>query len=82
MNVRENAVAPDFPTLNARRRVGGSGQAEHRITIQDNRGYALASPLSLADNNFLVIQGDDACGLTLPRLAASCRLPAIIRDRS
>lgn len=60
LNVRENGVAPDFPTLNAAIAAWVMGGRPNTvITILDNRNYTLASPLSLADKAFLVIQADD-----------------------
>jgi hypothetical protein len=59
-NVRENAVAPDFPTLDAALTAWALlGRPNTIITILDNRNYTLASPLSLADDSFLVIQATD-----------------------
>ena len=60
MTVRENGVAPDFPSLNAAIAAWvGAGRPNTVITIEDNRTYTLASPLSLADDSFLIIQADD-----------------------
>lgn len=60
LNVRENGVAPDFATLDAA--IGSwvaLGRPDAVITILDNRNYPLASPLTLADDSFLVIQAAD-----------------------
>ncbi|HEV3198227.1 MAG TPA: hypothetical protein VGZ73_09975 [Bryobacteraceae bacterium] len=60
MNVLENGVAPDFPTVNAAVAAWvTAGRPNAVITILDNRNYTLNSPLTLADNRFLVIQSDD-----------------------
>lgn len=62
MTVQENGVAPLFPTLNAAiSNWQSQGRPDCVITIADNRNYALTSPLTLADNNFLVIQAADTC---------------------
>ncbi|HEY5913093.1 MAG TPA: hypothetical protein VJA21_21090, partial [Verrucomicrobiae bacterium] len=58
--VREGGVAPDFPTLNAAMNAWVlQGKPNAVITIVDNRTYALNSPVSLADDRFLVIQAED-----------------------
>jgi hypothetical protein len=60
LTVRENGVAPDFPTLDAALAAWASpGRPSAVITILDNRTYTVASPLELADGNFLVIQAAD-----------------------
>src|SRR5262245_2508602 len=60
LNVRENGVAPDFPTLDAALAAWVlEGRPNAVITILDNRNYTVASPLALADGNFLVIQAAD-----------------------
>jgi hypothetical protein len=60
LNVRENGAAPDVPTLNAAVASWvAAGRPNAVITILDNRNYTLATPLSLADNSFLVIQADN-----------------------
>jgi hypothetical protein len=60
LTVLENGPAPHFPTLND---AIADWEQQHRpdtvITILDNRSYALNSPLTLADNNFLVIEAGD-----------------------
>ncbi len=60
LNVRENGVAPDFSTLDGA--VGAwvaLGRPDAVITILDNRSHSLASPLSLADDSYLVIEAAD-----------------------
>ncbi len=60
LSVVEGGVAPDFPDLNAAINdwvVRGRPNAV--ITILDNRTYTLNSPLSLADDRFLVIQAEE-----------------------
>src|SRR5262249_17020188 len=51
LTVRENGVAPDFPTLDA---ALAEWVLQNRpntvITLLDNRSYTMASPLSLADD--------------------------------
>lgn len=60
LTVLENGPAPNFPTLNdAINDWIARGRPNTVITILDNRSYALNSPLTLADNNFLVIQAGD-----------------------
>ena len=60
LTVRESGVAPDFPTLTAALNAWVlQGRPNTVITILDNRNYSLTSPLSLADNGFLVIQAAD-----------------------
>ena len=62
MTVQENSVAPKFQTLNAAiNNWQIQGRPDCVITIADNRNYALTSPLTLANNNFLVIQAQDNC---------------------
>jgi hypothetical protein len=60
LDVLEAGVAPTFTTLNAA--IGdwvAQGRPNAVITIRDNRSYALNSPLTLADDSFLVIQSSD-----------------------
>jgi hypothetical protein len=60
LNVLEGAAAPDFPTLNdAINSWVSQGRPNAVITILDNRTYTLSSPLTLADDQFLVIQAAD-----------------------
>jgi len=60
LTVLENGLAPDFPTLNdAINDWVTRGRPNAVITILDNRSYALNSPLTLADDTFLVIQAGD-----------------------
>ncbi len=60
LTVIEGGVAPNFPTLNDAISVWvGQGRPNTVITILDNRTYTLNSPLSLADDSFLVIQAAD-----------------------
>lgn len=60
LTVLEGAAAPDFPTLDAAiNNWIAQGRPNTVITILDNRSYALASPLTLADTSFLVIQAAD-----------------------
>jgi len=60
LTVLENGPAPDFPTLNdAINDWIARGRPNTVITILDSRSYALNSPLTLADNSFLVIQAGD-----------------------
>lgn len=60
LTVIEGGVAPNFPTLNdAVNAWVAQGRPNTVITILDNRTYALNSPLSLADDSFLVIQAVD-----------------------
>jgi hypothetical protein len=60
LTVIEGAVAPDFATLNdAINSWIAQGRPNTVITIRDNRTYLLASPLTLADDSFLVVQADD-----------------------
>lgn len=58
--VREGAAAPEFPSLMAALADWATqGRPDAVITIEDNRTYALTSPLELADDTFLVIQAAD-----------------------
>jgi hypothetical protein len=60
LHVRDQGVAPDFPTLDAALAEWAlQGRPNAVITLLDNRSYAWTSPLSLADDGFLVIQADD-----------------------
>jgi hypothetical protein len=60
LTVREGAAAPEFATLmNALAEWATQGRPNTVITIEDSRTYTLTSPLTLADNNFLVIQAAD-----------------------
>jgi hypothetical protein len=60
LTVLENGPAPHFPTLNdAIAEWEQQQRPDAIITILDNRSYALNSPLTLADNNFLVIEAGD-----------------------
>jgi len=60
LTVRDNGVAPDFATLDAALAAwAAQGRPNAVITILDNRSYTVASPLTLADGNFLVIQAAD-----------------------
>ncbi|MGH7516517.1 MAG: hypothetical protein ACREOC_03470 [Gemmatimonadales bacterium] len=59
-DVRENGVVPEFPTIDAALNAWVlAGRPDAVIMILDNRTYTLASPLSLADDSFLVIQAAD-----------------------
>jgi hypothetical protein len=60
LDVIEGGAAPRFPTPDAA--IGAwiaQGRPNAVITLLDNRSYALASPLELADGAFLVIQAGD-----------------------
>jgi hypothetical protein len=60
LQVKEGAAAPDFPKLDdAIAEWVLQGRPNAVITILDSRSYKLTSPLSLADNRFLVIQAAD-----------------------
>jgi hypothetical protein len=60
LTVLEGAAAPNFPTLNdAINDWVSQGRPNAVITILDNRSYPLNSPLTLADDRFLVIQAGD-----------------------
>ncbi len=60
LTVRDNGVPPDFATLDAALNAWAlGGRPNAVITILDNRNYTMASPLTLADGNFLVIQAAD-----------------------
>jgi hypothetical protein len=57
--VRENAVAPDFATLDlALSEWVSQGRPDTIITISDNRNYDLTAPIQLS-NGWLVIQAQD-----------------------
>jgi hypothetical protein len=60
LRVLEGGPATTFPTLNAAITEWiNQGRPNAVITIDDNRSYAFASPLELADDTFLVIQAND-----------------------
>jgi hypothetical protein len=60
LTVIEGGVTPNFPTLNdAVNAWVAQGRRNTVITILDNRTYTLNSPLSLADDSFLVIEAVD-----------------------
>lgn len=61
LSVREGGVPPnEFPTVNdAVTEWINQGRPNCVISILDNRNYALASPLELADDRFLAIEAAD-----------------------
>ncbi len=57
LNVIEGGAAPDFATLDdALTEWAGQGRPNCIITIGDNRTYGITSPLTLANDRFLVIE--------------------------
>ena len=60
LNVVNGGVAPDFATLDdAITEWASQGRPDCIISILDNRTYGLASPITLANGNFLVIEGSN-----------------------
>jgi hypothetical protein len=60
LKVVEGGVAADFPTLDAAIVAWvAQGRPDCIITIQDNRTYGLTSPITLANDRFLVIEALD-----------------------
>jgi hypothetical protein len=60
LSVRENGVAPEFPTIGAALAAWvAANRPDAIITIRDNRTYAESLHIELADDSWLVIEADN-----------------------